>query len=398
MKLENAGFGTTAIHHGAMSVAPYNPLSTPIFQSSTFIFDSCEQGARRFAGEEDGYIYTRVGNPTERVLEEKLAKLEGGEDAVTAASGMGAISACLWTLLSAGDHVITDGILYGCTYSLFSTELKRYGIETTFVDTSDPENVARAIRPNTRVVYLETPANPTLRIADIERISQIAHAADHPIYVVCDNTFATPYHQRPIELGCDVVVHSVTKYLNGHGDVIAGAIISTREMITEMRLRGIKLMTGSVLGPFECYLILRGLKTMEVRMQRHSENAAAVAEFLNRHPKVERVYYPGLESHPGHEVACRQMHNGFSGVVSFEVAGGREAGAKLLNNLELCTLAVSLGDAETLIEHPASMTHSTYSAEELAAEGISEGLIRLSCGLENAEDIIKDLEQGLALL
>lgn len=273
--------------------------------------------------------------------------------------------------------------------------MTRYGVEVTFIDTSDLNAVKAALKPNTCCVYLETPANPNLKISDIAEISKIAHKFNPEIMVVCDNTFATPYLQRPLELGCDVVIHSATKYLNGHGDVIAGFVCGKKEFIDTVRMFGLKDMTGAVMDPFAAFLILRGLKTLEIRMQRHCENAKRIAEFLDKHPKVQKVYYPGLESHVGHDVAAKQMHGGFGGIIAFEVKGGMNAGIKLCNSLNLITVAVSLGDAETLIEHPASMTHSPYTPEERAAAGISDGLVRLSAGLENVEDIIADLEQGL---
>lgn len=398
MKDNNLGFGTRAIHGGSLDLKPYSPLATPIFQTSTFIFDSCGQGARRFAGEEEGYIYTRVGNPTQEVLENRLASLEHGEAAIATSSGMGAISAVFWTVLKAGDHVIAGGALYGCTFAVLSGEMKRHGIQVTFADTSITGEVERAIRPNTKMIYLETPANPNLAISDIKAICDLAHSQSHDIVVVCDNTFATPYHQTPLDLGCDIVVHSMTKYLNGHGDVIAGAVISGKEIIEEVKLRGVKLLTGCVISPFDAYLVLRGLKTLEIRMQRHNSSAERIANYLKDHPKVEKVNYPGFKDFPGHNVAARQMRRGFGGMISFEVTGGRSAGAQLLDSLKLCTLAVSLGDAETLIEHPASMTHAPYPAGALARFNISEGLVRLSVGLEDPEDIINDLRQGLSRL
>lgn len=393
MNNENCGFGTKAIHAGNVKDKQYGALTMPIYQSSTFYFDTCEQGGRRFAGEEAGYIYTRLGNPTSSVLEAKLAALEGAEAAAATSSGMGAISAALWTLLGAGKHVIADGTLYGCTFALLNHGLTRYGVEVSFVDTSNIEEVKAALKENTAVVYLETPANPNLKVADLKLIADTVHAYNKDIKVVCDNTFATPFLQQPLSLGCDVVVHSATKYLNGHGDVIAGFVAGKADFISEVKMFGIKDMTGCVIGPFESFLILRGLKTMEVRMKQHCANAKAVAEFLSNHPKVERVYYPGLESHPNHAVAAKQMKD-FGGMISFEVKGGKEAGMKLVNSLGLCTIAVSLGDAETLVEHPASMTHSTYSADELKEAGIPDGLVRLSAGLENTEDIIADLAQA----
>ena len=390
----HAGFGTKAIHSGNaenMSGA----LVAPIFQTSTFVFDNCSQGAKRFMGEEQGCIYTRLGNPTLTALERTLAALEGGEGAAVTASGMGAISSVMWSLCRAGSHVVADKTLYGCTHAYFEHGLTRYGVEVTFIDTSDADALAAALRPDTAVLYLETPANPNLKIIDLERCAAMARAASPDITLVCDNTFATPYLQRPLERGFDVVVHSLTKYLNGHGDVIAGAVIGRSDFIQTVKLFGIKDMTGSVLGPQEAFLVQRGLKTLEIRMQRHCASARRIAEHLSRHPKVAKVYYPGLAEHPGHEVAAKQMAD-FGGMIAFEVRGGRSAGSTLLDGLKLCSLAVSLGDAETLVEHPASMTHSTYSPEDLAEAGIAEGLVRISVGLENPEDIIADLEQGLA--
>ena len=392
METKKCGLGTTAIHAGTLKNL-YGTLAMPIYQTSTFIFDSAEQGGRRFALEEAGYIYTRLGNPTTTVLENKIAALEEGEAAVATSSGMGAISSTLWTVLKAGDHVVTDKTLYGCTFALMCHGLTRFGIEVTFVDTSNLDEVKNAMKENTRVVYLETPANPNLKIVDLEGVCKVAHTNPNTLVIV-DNTFATPYMQKPLKLGVDVVVHSATKYLNGHGDVIAGLVVTKQELADQIRFVGLKDMTGAVLGPQEAYYIIRGLKTFEIRMERHCKNARTIVDFLNKHPKVEKVYYPGLESHPGYEIAKKQMKD-FGAMISFELKGGFEAGKTLLNNLKLCSLAVSLGDTETLIQHPASMTHSPYTKEEREAAGITDGLVRLSVGLENVEDIIADLEQGL---
>ena len=392
METKKYGLGTTAIHAGTLKNL-YGTLAMPIYQTSTFIFDSAEQGGRRFALEEAGYIYTRLGNPTTTVLENKIAALEEGEAAVATSSGMGAISSTLWTVLKAGDHVVTDKTLYGCTFALMCHGLTRFGIEVTFVDTSNLDEVKNAMKKNTRVVYLETPANPNLKIVDLEALSKLAHTNPNTLVIV-DNTFATPYIQKPLKLGADIVVHSVTKYINGHGDVIAGLVITNKELADQIRFVGLKDMTGAVLGPQDAYYIIRGMKTFEIRMERHCKNAKKVVEFLNKHPKIERVYYPGLETHPGHEIAKKQMKD-FGAMISFELKGGFEAGKTLLNSLKLCSLAVSLGDTETLIQHPASMTHSPYTKEEREAAGITDGLVRLSVGLENVEDIIADLEQGL---
>ncbi len=398
MKFYPKGFGTLAIHAGNFEKETFGALATPIYQSSTFYFDSCEQGGKRFAGEEGGYIYTRLGNPTTTVLEEKVAALEGAEACCAVGSGIGAVTSCLWSIAAAGKHIVADKALYGCTFAYLNHGMTRYGVEVSFIDTADLEQVKKALKPNTCCVYLETPANPNLKITDLKAVSKIAHDYNPEIMVVCDNTFATPYLQRPLELGCDAVIHSGTKYLNGHGDVIAGFVCGSKDFITTVKFFGLKDMTGAVMDPFAAFLILRGLKTMEVRMKRHCESAQAIAEYLEKHPKVEKVYYPGLKSHEGHEIAAKQMHGGYSGVIAFEVKGGMQAGIKFCNSLKLATIAVSLGDAETLIEHPASMTHSPYSPEERAAAGISDGLVRLSVGLENVEDIIADLEQGFKLI
>lgn len=395
MVKENSGFGTKAIHGGKMKDTQYGALTMPIYQTSTFEFDCCEQGGRRFAGEEKGYIYTRLGNPSISAVENKVALLEGGEACAAASSGMGAVSACLWSIAGAGKHILADETLYGCTFALLNHGMTRYGVEVTFVDTSDLEQVKANLKENTVCVYLETPANPNLKISDIQAVAELAHAYNPAIQVVCDNTFASPYLQRPLELGADVVIHSATKYLNGHGDVIAGFVVGTEVFINEVKMFGLKDMTGATLGPFEAFLIMRGLKTMEIRMERHCENAKKVAEYLVKQEKVERVYYPGLETHPGYEIAKKQMQD-FGAMISFEVKGGKEGGMKFVNSLSMIPIAVSLGDAETLVQHPASMTHSVYTEEELKAAGISAGLIRLSVGLENAEDIIADLELGFS--
>ena len=395
MVKENSGFGTKAIHGGKMKDTQCGALTMPIYQTSTFEFDCCEQGGRRFAGEEKGYIYTRLGNPSISAVENKVALLEGGEACAAASSGMGAVSACLWSIAGAGKHILADETLYGCTFALLNHGMTRYGVEVTFVDTSELEQVKANLKENTVCVYLETPANPNLKISDIQAVAELAHAYNPAIQVVCDNTFASPYLQRPLELGADVVIHSATKYLNGHGDVIAGFVVGTEAFINEVKMFGLKDMTGATLGPFEAFLIMRGLKTMEIRMERHCANAKKVAEYLVKQEKVERVYYPGLETHPGYEIAKKQMQD-FGAMISFEVKGGKEGGMKFVNSLSMIPIAVSLGDAETLVQHPASMTHSVYTEEELKAAGISAGLIRLSVGLENAEDIIADLELGFS--
>lgn len=396
MDYKDMSVSMKAIHGGVTKEKGYNALTMPIYQTSTFYFNSAEEGGQLFAGEKEGYIYSRLGNPTVSLLEEKIALLEGGEACAAASSGMGAISAALWTIAAAGKHIIADEVLYGCTYALLAHGMTRYGVEVDFIDTSDIEAVKKALKDNTVCVYLETPANPTLKIADIEEVAKVAHGFNPEIKVVVDNTFATPMLQNPLAIGADVVVHSATKYLNGHGDVIAGFVVADAAFIMDVKMFGIKDMTGSVLGPQEAFLIMRGLKSFALRVKKHTENAKKIAEYLTTEPKVKKVYYPGLADHPGHEVAKKQMKD-FGGMLSFEVAT-REEGAKLCNAVEIITCAVSLGDAETLIEHPASMTHSPYTAEELEAAGIPEGLIRLAPGLEEADELIADLKQAFAKL
>ncbi|MCR5137133.1 MAG: methionine gamma-lyase [Oscillospiraceae bacterium] len=392
--LNKCGFATRQIHAGKHENSA-DALTTPIYQTSTFVFDSVEQGGRRFAGEEAGYIYTRLSNPTVNTAEEKVAALEGGEAALGTASGMGAISAALWTCVTGGDEILASDTLYGCTFSLLSHGMSRFGVRTSFADFTEPEGLKAYLTPKTRVVYLESPCNPTMKVVDIAAVAEIAHAYNPGIKVIVDNTFASPYLQQPLKLGADIVVHSATKYLNGHGDVIAGFVAGRADFINEVRSFGLKDMTGTVLSPFDAFLIARGLKTLDIRMERHSANAMAVARYLHDHPAVEKVYYPGLEDFEGYEIAKKQMSLP-GGMLSIELKADRKAAAAAINRLKLCTIAVSLGDAETLVEHPATMTHSTYTSEELAASGISEGLVRISVGLENPEDIIADFDQALA--
>lgn len=389
--MKEYGFSTKAIHCGSDSNI-HKSLVTPIYQSSTFCFDNADQGGRRFKLEEEGFIYTRLGNPTTKVLEDKIAALENADGCIATSSGMGAITTVFWTLLKQGDHIISDNNLYGCTFAYFTHGLAKFGIEVSLVDASNPENVAKAIKPNTRVIYCETPTNPSLKLVDIEAISKIAKK--HQCLLVVDNTFATPYITRPLDLGADIVIHSGTKYLNGHGDVICGFICAREELLNDLRYVGLKDMTGSVLSPFDSFLVIRGLKTLSLRMERHCFNAQKVAEFLESHPKIKMVSYPGLKSHPQYELAKRQMKLP-GAMISFELKGGLEEGKRLINSTKLCKLAVSLGDVETLIQHPASMTHSPYTKEERLRAGISDELIRISVGLEDYEDIIADLEEAL---
>ncbi|PUU88021.1 MAG: methionine-gamma-lyase, partial [Halanaerobium sp.] len=350
--LGKLGFQSLCCHAGQHADPQTGAHNTPIYQTSTFAFKNVQDGADKFAGEKEGYIYTRLGNPTQSALEEKMAALEGAEAAIATASGMSAISASVMAVAYAGDHILAHDCLYGCTHSLMEEILPRYGIEVTFADLSDLDNVDEYLQDNTKLVYLETPSNPTLNLVDIEEISKKAHAAGAKVIV--DNTFMTPYLQNPLALGADMVVHSATKYIGGHGDAIAGIIAGKEEMLAEIRMTTLKDF-GGIISPFNAWLLLRGLKTLPIRVDKHTENAMEVAEFLEAHDKVERVFYPGLESHPQHDLAKKQA-SGFGSMISFELKGGYAAGEKMMNNVNLATLAVSLGDVDTLIQHPASMT------------------------------------------
>lgn len=380
------------IHGGKQHDHAHGPLSTPIYQSSTFVFDNAAQGAARFAGDEAGYIYSRLGNPTTRELELKIAALEEMEDGAATATGMGAVSASVLSFLAQGDHLIASKAVYGCTFALFSHMLPKFGIEVTFVDMEDHNAVENALKPNTKMIFAETPINPNLVVIDLAFIGDFAKR--HNLISVIDNTFMTPLLQKPKHFGIDIVLHSATKYLNGHGDVVAGLVCGSKEHIETIKLTVLKDI-GATISPHDAWLIIRGMKTLSVRMERHCNNAQKVAEFLAQHEKIEQVYYPGLKSHPGNKFIGTQM-KAAGGVIAFELKGTLEMGAQFINATKLCTLAVSLGDAETLIQHPASMTHSPYTPEERLAAGISDGLVRISVGLEEANDIIDDLAQALA--
>ena len=385
-------FATRAIHHGYDPMENEGALTPPLHLTSTFAFETAEAGGEMFAGERAGHIYSRISNPTCDLLEKRIAVLEGAEAGLALASGMGAISATMWTLLAPGDEIILDKTLYGCTFSFMQHGLAKFGVIVTHVDLTIPENLTAVVSDKTKVVYFETPANPNMRLVDIEAVSAIAHANN--AYVVVDNTYATPYLTQPISHGADIVVHSATKYLGGHGDVVAGLLVGSAELVSEIRLSGMKDMTGAVMAPFNAMLILRGLKTLELRMDRHCSSAGTIANMLEYSYGVQKVWYPGLDSFEQRDVAKRQMEK-FGGMIAFELVGGIDAGRSMMNKLQLITRAVSLGDAETLVQHPASMTHSTYTPEERALHGISEGLVRLSIGLEGIDDVVFDLEQAL---
>ncbi|MBQ4813962.1 methionine gamma-lyase [Pseudoalteromonas luteoviolacea] len=385
---------TNCIHGPNHFEDPHGALTAPLYQSSTFKFANAAQGAARFAGEEAGYIYTRLGNPTTRELEEKLAQLEEMEDAAATATGMGAVSASVLSFLQQGDHLIASSALYGCSFALFAHMLPKFGIEVSFVDMTDLDALKAALKPNSKMLFAETPINPNMTVLDLTMLGEFAQ--QNGLISVIDNTFMTPLLQKPKHFGIDIVIHSATKYLNGHGDVVAGVVCGSKEHIETVKLTVLKDI-GATISPHDAWLINRGLKTLHIRMERHCESAQKVAEYLESHSKVERVYYPGLESHPGHRFIGNQM-KAAGGVIAFEIKGTLADGEQFINATELCTLAVSLGDPETLIQHPASMTHSPYTPEERLAAGISDGLIRISVGLEAAEDIIADLEKAFSCI
>ncbi len=384
-------FGTRCVHAGE-GHNPFGAHATPIYQTSTYVFENAEQAAAAFSGG-PGYRYIRStpNTPTHAAFLDKICSLEGGPAGLAFSSGMAAEMALVLSMLQKGDHLLTTDVIYGGTYGLFSSLLPKFGIEVSFVDTTDLERVLSGLQKNTRLVFLESPANPTMAVSDIGEIAKIAHEAGALLAV--DNTFATPYFQRPLQLGADAIVESCTKYIGGHGDLLGGVAVGSEELISAMRRTA--LLAGGTMGTHEAWLCLRGCKTLHLRMERHAENALQLAEFLQSHPAVEKVNYPGLAVHPQHSLAAKQM-SGWGGMLSFEVKGGVEAGRILMNNLNLCSLAVSLGSVDTLVEHPASMTHAVMPKEMRTKMGISDGLVRVSVGIEDKEDIMADFAQGLA--
>lgn len=400
--LKNVDFETLIIHAGQEPDKAYGSLATPIYQTSTFCFETVEEGAAKFANQIPGFVYSRGGNPTTRAFELKCAAMEGGEDAVAAASGMGAVGSVMTAFLHPGDHAIFDTAVYGGTNYVATTNLPGMGVEVSRVDTGDLEAVKAAIRPNTKMIYFETPNNPMMKVTDVRAIKDIAGA---DIRVVVDGTFAPPPVQHVLQLGADIVLHSITKYINGHGDALGGVVIGRADDIRLIRANSVTKINGCPPSPFNSYLVLRGMKTLALRMKQHCASAMEIARYLEANPYVKAVYYPGLESHPQHELASRQMENSmYGGMISFELKddvkglSSFEAGKKLLNSLKIPAIAVSLGDPDSLIEHPASMTHANVSPEDRLAAGITDGLIRLSVGLESAKDLIADFEQAFAAI
>lgn len=382
-------FETKVVRAGENPEKVTGALITPIYQTATYVLD--EVG--KLKGTEirkEGFDYSRTAHPTRVILENKLNALEGGNGAVAFSSGMAAITALMFTL-KANDHVIFCEDIYGGTYRLLTKILRKFNLESSFIDMTNLQNIEKNIKENTKMIFIETPTNPLLKIYDISKISRIAH--NNELHLVVDNTFMTPYFQKPLELGADTVVHSLTKYLAGHNDLIAGAIISKDKQLIE-DLKFIEMSTGPLLGPFDSWLTIRGIKTLALRMKQHNENGKKIAEYLEKHDKVKKVIYPGLKSHPQYELAKKQM-SGFGGMISFELYGGLEAGKKLMQEVKLWSLAESLGGVESLITHPATMTHASLTKEEREAKGITDGLIRLSVGIENSDDLIADLEQAL---
>ncbi len=386
------GFNTRAVRAGQVRSSE-GEHSEPIYTSSSFVFASAAQAAARFAGEEPGNIYSRFTNPTVRVYEKRLAALEGGERCVATASGMGAILSTCMALLRAGDHIVSSHGIFGTTVGLFNNVLSKFGVATSFVALTDYAAWEQAVRPETRIMFLETPSNPLTEIADIERLADLAHA--HGCLLVVDNCFCTPALQRPLRLGADLIIHSATKYIDGQGRCVGGAVIGPEPVVGEAVFNFLRT-AGPTLSPFNAWVLLKGLETLALRMRVHSDNALRLAQALEGHPRIERVYYPGLSSHPQHALARRQQQ-GFGGIVSFAVRGGREAAWRLIDSVRIFSITANLGDAKSTITHPATTTHHRLTAEERARAGIGEGLIRLSVGLEDPEDLVGDLERGLAV-
>ncbi len=391
MTCAGRGFGTQLVHAGAPADA-YGSAVTPIYQTSTFRFHDAQEGADRFAGQAEGYIYTRLGNPTVHALEAAVAALEEGAGGIATSSGMGAVMTAYIALLGQGQHIVSTASVYGPSRCLLESHMARFGVAATFVDTAEVANVAAALRPETRVVYIETPSNPAMQVTDIRAVAELAHA--HGCLLVVDNTFASPYLQQPLNLGADVVLHSVTKFINGHADVVGGVLVA-READLVRRLRAVMIATGCNMDPHQAFLVRRGLKTLGLRLERAQSSALQIAAWLESRPEVAWVRYVGLPSHPQHQLAMRQMR-GPGAMIAFELHGGLAAGRRLMDRVRLATLAVSLGGVETLIEHPASMTHAGMARADRLEAGITDGLVRYAVGIEDPDDLIADLAQALA--
>ncbi len=390
MKHDSYGFDTLAIRSGQRRSSELEH-NEAIFTTSSFVFENAAQAAARFAGDEPGNIYSRFTNPTTQAFERRLAAMEGGEACIATASGMAAITSLCIAMLSAGDHIVSSRSIFGTTTTLFDKYLPRFGIETSFVDLTDLDDWKQSIRANTQLLFLETPSNPLSEIADIRQLADLAH--ENNCMLVVDNCFCTPALQRPLELGADIIVHSATKYLDGQGRIVGGAIVGPNPLVNE-DIFGVIRSTGPSMSPFNAWVALKGLETLNLRMNAHSQNAIQLARFLQQHPHVDQVFHPGLESHPQYELAKSQQY-GFGGVVSFVVAGGRERAWKIIDSTELLSITANLGDVKTTITHPATTTHGRVSDELKARTGIGEGLIRVAVGLESIDDIIADLERGL---
>jgi methionine-gamma-lyase len=383
-------FETLAVHAGEDRGAEHGAVSVPIYPASVFAFPNADEASAIHNEEKPGYYYGRLGNPTTAALERTMAELENGEAALAFASGMAAVSAAVFSVCRTGDHIVAPASMYSTATNLFHFVKEHFDIETTFVDATSAENYGSAIKPNTKLFWTETPSNPIVQITDLAAVANIAEV--NGITTVTDNTFATPYNQRPLELGIDAVIHSATKYLGGHSDLTAGVLVGNADIVNTARQKASKLFGGNI-APQVAWLVLRGIKTLALRMERHNDNAFALANMLVNHPKVEAVYYPGLESHINHDIAKKQMR-GFGGMIGLDVAT-IEAGKALVNNLKLCTLATSLGGVETIIQHSASMTHATIPSEDRIAAGVTDGLLRLSVGIESIDDLRADFEQAL---
>ncbi|MED3622757.1 methionine gamma-lyase [Neobacillus thermocopriae] len=391
MKKKSVRFETEVIHAGYDSSFHQGSLVPPLYQTSTFTFTTAEQGEKRFAGLEDGYIYSRLGNPTVKILEERVAALENGEAALAFSSGMAAVSAVLFTLTKTGDHILCSPGVYGCTFGFLQLLKEKYEISHDFSQMDSVETLEKEILPNTACIYIETPINPTMKLVDLQMVAKVAKEKGIP--VVVDNTFCSPYLQNPISFGCDIVIHSATKYIGGHGDVIAGLVVGNKEFINRVA-RTTQKDIGGIISPFDAWLLLRGLKTLPVRMDRHSENASQLFQFLKKHPKVDSIYYPGDPDHADYQIMKKQMKQP-GGLLSFSIKGTKQTAQRFMNQLKLIKVAVSLGDAETLIQHPATMTHAVVPEEERRNMGFDDTLLRLSVGLEAWEDLKDDLEQAL---